>query len=510
MQCKLEKSYYTSFSRWTFLFSLALSPLIDSSSSLAVMTIAPIRGGTQGQTTIANSTQGVINYYYFVTQNGVPDISNLAGGFLNFIPIDIAGTASSDSGVWNHLFEFNIGTNTPFSPAAGQYPTLIVQAMGPLTGPSPRPAPIASVNGIACNNLNCQAYNQNGTVPVVNGIPVRAAPYYAAKLSSQPIRIGVYLKDICADYLTGGVTLAGCAADGSVNTPGAVGAARVTLFPLKFIIQYASDTVSAPTGQVIDSTPNSVNLNLQNTVSTATCPTQAALNQSAQPDDSRIGLDTGLFNYSSVPGAAPAQKFVVVAKEQPASGAVVNPVVDSTFASANDVVSQNNFGGVIQASGFTNSDVNATHNYLLSFLIQDQAGVWILPSGGGAQNVCTYGPIQTVDVKSFLQKNGCFIASAAFGDSESAPVLLLRAFRDQVLLKFSWGRAFVQSYYEWSPELAQKLNAYPFFKLPVLLGLFYLQVFAVLSLYPVFLFALLVLSISTAFFAVYWVKRTSR
>ena len=499
MQCKLGKSYFRSFNRLKLSALFFLGALFLTHPSHGVITISPTRGGTLGSSVIASPTQGAINYYFFVTKNGLPALGSFTNGFVPFTPLDIGYGVSTDPSSLNNIFEFSIGTNSTFNQGPTQFPTLVVQAVGPMTGASPRPAPIASVNGVACNNQNCQAYNQNGTVQVIGGVPVSAAPYYAAKFLSQPIRIGVYLKDICSDYLAGGVTLSGCASDGSVSAPGALGGSGVTVFPLKFVIQYATDGVSPPSGQIIDSTPNSVNINLQSSLGTATCPSLAAFNNSMRPDDSRVGVDTSIFSYTSAAGAAPAQSFYVVAKEQGA--APVNPIVDATFRTSNDVVSQSGFGGRIEATGFKNSDSTTTHNYLLSFLIQDQTGVFINP---GSPASCTYGPIQTAAVEAFLQKNGCFIATAAFGDEQSAPVVLLREFRDGVLMKFPLGRRFVDWYYSWSPAWAQKLALHPELRLPVLMGLFYVQIFAWLCLYPLVLF---MLSVSGVFCTVYLVKR---
>jgi len=48
-------------------------------------------------------------------------------------------------------------------------------------------------------------------------------------------------------------------------------------------------------------------------------------------------------------------------------------------------------------------------------------------------------------------KEGCFIATACYGDYGSEEVLILRQFRDEKLLKTFLGKAFVQFYYSVSP-----------------------------------------------------------
>ena len=55
-------------------------------------------------------------------------------------------------------------------------------------------------------------------------------------------------------------------------------------------------------------------------------------------------------------------------------------------------------------------------------------------------------------------KGFCFIAIATFESVEAPEVLVLRQFRDDVLLKCVAGRTFVDAYYRLSPRLAKTIN----------------------------------------------------
>ena len=52
-------------------------------------------------------------------------------------------------------------------------------------------------------------------------------------------------------------------------------------------------------------------------------------------------------------------------------------------------------------------------------------------------------------------KNGCFIATACYGDYDSAQVLILRKYRDEILLHTYTGRTIVKFYYLLSPPIAR-------------------------------------------------------
>lgn len=56
------------------------------------------------------------------------------------------------------------------------------------------------------------------------------------------------------------------------------------------------------------------------------------------------------------------------------------------------------------------------------------------------------------------EKGGCYIATMVYEDYNHPQVLKLRDFRDNVLLKYNWGKMFVDLYYKNSPWFVEKLN----------------------------------------------------
>jgi hypothetical protein len=55
----------------------------------------------------------------------------------------------------------------------------------------------------------------------------------------------------------------------------------------------------------------------------------------------------------------------------------------------------------------------------------------------------------------------CFVASAAYSDSEHPDVVLLRQFRDEVLTRSSAGRSFIKWYWRIGPYLARVISPSP-------------------------------------------------
>jgi hypothetical protein len=177
---------------------------------------------------------------------------------------------------------------------------------------------------------------------------------------------------------------------------------------------------------------------------------------------------------------------VVVAQDTSVTGFL--PDVSSAYVTKNSLAIPIGLGNSLTSvAGFKNSSSAEVHAYQVSFIGQDRAGLYIAPS---AVSSCLLYPVESASIQGFLAKSNCFIATAAFRSIDAAPVALLREFRDSVLLPTSLGRNFVHWYYGWSPPAAEWLMEHPVFRLPVLLFLAPLEIFAWLCLHPGYLYSL--------------------
>lgn len=69
-------------------------------------------------------------------------------------------------------------------------------------------------------------------------------------------------------------------------------------------------------------------------------------------------------------------------------------------------------------------------------------------------------PASSSKIQSQSHKEGCYIATMAYGDYDHPQVVELRKFRDDYLLHHSWGRLMVTLYYWISPKLVTLLHGH--------------------------------------------------
>jgi hypothetical protein len=107
---------------------------------------------------------------------------------------------------------------------------------------------------------------------------------------------------------------------------------------------------------------------------------------------------------------------------------------------------------------------------------------------------------------------GCFIATAAYGSSLADDVVVLKKFRDNILLKNSVGRSFVRFYYEVSPSLSEYIKGHESLKTAVRIGLMPLVAISYSTLHfgPTITLTLLVVFLVTPIFLVSSYRRRER
>jgi len=83
---------------------------------------------------------------------------------------------------------------------------------------------------------------------------------------------------------------------------------------------------------------------------------------------------------------------------------------------------------------------------------------------GSASYKCECGCVNPVNFQTYRRKakassgGGCFIATAALGSASAPDTLILRDFRDRVLLRSTPGEAFIRLYYSVSPPVASLIG----------------------------------------------------
>jgi hypothetical protein len=463
--------------------SLILSLFLSHSIVPGAWATLFIKPYTSTGGSVSNESSGGGTFYYFVktfSTSGRPNEPS----FMNVPALNVSPgiTANAEGSALTNQFEVEIRTDKTYSVPTGQQAIITIQAIASTSGSTAtfKAAPIASVNGVQCNEGNCMVKNP----PAATNVPFPFARYYAARFypgTNNKIRIGFYLSDICYDFnkVTSGTAI-GCTQDSvnsSVIEPTGGLATTMQLTFSTFLATDGNANSALPTSSAIETTSNPITMNLQIDTPDFACTDQSTLNNSVTPGDGSISVKP-VVGISRPNGGADVKSLYVVGSEES------NPFVDTRFASNAIYGTLNPAGGTQVVSGFTNSTATVAHSYNLSFVVLDYAGIYTPPQ---QSSTCMIQGVQTAEISGVIPsgKKFCFIATAAFGSSESEPVLLLRKFRDAVLLKSTLGQGFVDWYYRWSPPAAEWLIENPVFKLPVLLFLAPLQALAWVLLNPI-------------------------
>jgi hypothetical protein len=463
--------------------------LVESSSAFGMTVTAASKGGP-------TAVDGAIWYYGYDVSHPLGSVifdpnSNQGEGSYGFAPVDVTKGQRDGEGNLDNVIEFNVysAKNTGNNPSEVWGIVVSTTNLGEPSSPA-HPVPIASVNGNRCSGGgDCRT----GSIGTGQNDPGSGTYYYVVPYTGTTMRIGIYPRDVCtaAQALSANVAFAGlgCGTIGAqvanYITPTIPSTSPIVLsFRLqKFPNSNYEIGGAAVTGLATAEDIASLSLKFENGTRTAlSCPSPSL---TYFPGDQQIFMDLSSFSPTiqfTPAGFAPIEKVIVVGKESRAS-----PDTAATFDSGtNNIVTRVGTGLEEKVGGFVNltADNDSQHVYQVAVMGRDAAGVVTVAGTGAPPNGCLLDRVASSQIQGFLSKSNCFIATAAFRSTDTAPVLMLRQFRDQVLLRSVPGKSFVRWYYNWSPSAAEWLMLHPEFRSPVLHALIPLEIGAWLLIHP--------------------------
>lgn len=440
----------------------------------------------------ADDTAVPPGYFRDTADSTIPSVINVT-----------SGQASVTSFDRNELVYFSMTSSIKaLTPPSGGYVIVFVTAQGTN---GEKPVPIAFVgdaagNGGLCPTVSgCLSQNTNST----NGFNYYFSYNYKP---GSTVLLGFFPIDICINYthFYGG-TARGCGGfDGNsvrVNETNTADAMQ-----LNFYVSTLTNAGTAGGSLVLSNmltTPNpadkSMNVSsiiFENVTSspTFTCPSMIDL---YRPGDGEIFMDSARFSKSVADLVAPITHVIVIGNEGTA------PVLTQPYNQANSIAARVSLGMMQSVGGFANTTDGTNHQYNIAFMVRDAAGMVATGSG----NCAIPGAVQTSQIQGFLAKSNCFIATAAYRSNNAGPVMMLRQFRDTILMKSAPGRVFVNWYYHWSPSAAEWLMKNSGFRYPVLIALIPVEIVAWSFLHPSMIGWVILLGIALKLF---WFIKSSR
>ncbi len=363
--------------------------------------------------------------------NGAAHIDNTRG----YRFINIYGTDNPNL-VW-----VDVSTDQTFTPAAGQV-VFVSLATSTTSGNE-----ISLTGaGVVTTNIAPPICNANGTTtcPGVSGGRSNLSAVYTP---GSVLRLSFSIADLCK---APGVAIT----TGSICTTGQVPFALIgNTLSTQIVANFSTGVM--PTGTPSTATSNAsltFTLTLSDIAPTLSCPTSGNIEDYYFPGDSEIFFNSINFpstvgsNASTLATGVPLQNVVLLANR----GAV--PDITANTMPAVELV---RYVGPTSnreiVSGFQNI-AESEPGYSAAAYAENAAGILSDP----AQSCRTFPePIKPRPVVGILNESKCFIATAAYHDGRAKPVMMLREFRDQVLAKFNLGQNLINTYYEYSPALAE-------------------------------------------------------
>ncbi len=276
------------------------------------------------------------------------------------------------------------------------------------------------------------------------------------------LRLAVRLGDFCGTY--GAPVPVGTVASPFCNGTAVATSANTTL--TQNVIVTFGPALPGTQGPLTGTETATFSLNITDVapiLSSTTPPSDSAF---YFPGDGQISLKYDWLTASPGTGSTSVAgvglyRYVVLGNLSPPG--VTYPIFGgdtNTWLTANPIFQFSNYGmGSDTITGFTNasSDSDSAHNYEVGFYIENNAGLM-------SASPATFTSIKARGITGLLTESQCFIATATYHDGRAAPVMMLRKFRDEILLKSEWGKKFVETYYHYSPDLARWAWDKPFIR----------------------------------------------
>jgi len=474
----------------TLSFSMSGTGSVVYNGTSYVAYVGAITGGTNALTNLADTAGGfsVVNlqrYAFEETPTSRPNIVTI--GFTSSLALTSGGQ--------------NYGVNMFYTPANSS---------------TAKAAPIIQLNAVDCSTSICSE-NYPGiippaTIPFTNpaGTTTLNQTYFFSAALDPSLytngaisTIGTYPKDVCNFYyqtVTGAAqgTAPNCALDTDgfstlIPTPVSSAAPSGTTSSLFLTVNVGVMDASGAIPTVADT--GTIEVRFQVTAPTLNCPDLSGV---YTPGQGQIFLQTEDFSANTAVGAAPTTAMLALINQgQTNDPSVSLPLVPANYTSIQRV----SLGGQTAIPGFTDSTQSSPVPYAVAFAVRDAAGLLAMPTATApnASGACVIEGVETAAIYGFLKKGNCFIATATYESTEAPPVLMLREFRDRVLMHFNLGRRFVGWYYSWSPWRAEWLVEHPVYRYPVLMALIPVELFAWVAIHPLWLVASLLGGVILAF-----------
>lgn len=430
------------------------------------------------------STVGAVAYY--ATQLATATIDS--GDTFGFGRVDARSYVENDPSHVEILY-FDVYSGTAVTPTGDQVVGITVTA--------------TANTGSDQNDISVPIayYSQDGSYPCQDSVNGCQGPhdftidgltrhrFMAARYTpGTHVLIGLYPREIClavAEQKPSALSDIGCSTDLSVVAANTV---NPTTSGVRMSLRFNIELLPTSTSEhIIPTTTTSVPdnsvlaLNFQTAAPTSTCTTSSNTVPDYFPGDGEIRVNTDQFQMTAPSVGAPKSVIAVAAVDNGPTPPGAPPSV------ASGIFSRLGVGGEQGIGPLTNSSVEGgNHFYGVSFLPRDAAGQLATLTVAS----CGRTDVQVAAIEGFLKKSRCFIATAAFGSMDAAPVEMLRDFRDSVLSRFEIGRDFIEWYYSWSPAAAEWLLDHPIARVPVLLLLAPIEILAWFALNPLIWLAL--------------------